>query len=108
MRSREELYKFLGKRESRSTKQVATKVIKTECGIGIQYHSTVVVEYLDSEGIVLNTGGYETNTTKARMNQYLPYNISIKQSNFNWFIKVDDKTIPFEGRKYIIDNKLIR
>ena len=53
------------------------------------YHSTKVVEF-NRDTIVLNSGGYETKTTKDRMNQtaseyMLDY--AVFQFDFDWYVK---------------------
>ena len=45
-----------------------TTVTKTDKVTYVQYHQTVVVEF-NEHVIVLRTGGWNTVTTKARMNQ---------------------------------------
>lgn len=64
----------------------------------VVYHSTAVVSFNDKK-IILNSGGWETNTTKLRMNQtsyqfYLGF--SVYQKNNNWFVTFENETIPFK------------
>ena len=59
-------------------------------------HNTVILEQ-DKNNIILNSGGYETATTKNRINSYLPSRYILRQVNFEWYI-YDGKTekqIPF-------------
>jgi len=44
--------------------------------------------------IVLNTNGWETVTTKARMNQYMP-NGHIYQHKYKWYVKTPDGDVPY-------------
>lgn len=38
--------------------------------------------------LTLSSGGFQTHTTKARLNKYLAdYNLYITQKDFNWFVK---------------------
>ena len=65
----------------------------------IQLHNTTVVTF-DQNFIVLNTGGWKTVTTKARMNQAsnqfnLGYRVS--QNNHEWFVTIGNVSLPFEG-----------
>jgi hypothetical protein len=68
--------------------------------ISVRYHSTVIFT-IDSVGrITLNSGGYRTYTTKARMNEIARLGqdgydsvFTVHQKNFNWFVNGD---IPFE------------
>ena len=71
------------------------------------YHSTKVVEF-NRDTIVLNSGGYETKTTKDRMNQtakeyYLDY--AVFQFDFEWFVKVGNKVYPFEDKMILKSDK---
>ena len=69
-------------------------VVRDDNGYGIRLHNTeVVIHYKDR--IVLNSGGWYSNTTKARMNKYTPFNIC--QKNFKWF--VNDK--PYQDNMII-------
>jgi hypothetical protein len=58
-------------------------VIRNDDGYGIRLHDTeVVIHYKDR--IVLDSGGYKTVTTKARMNEYTPFNVIQKQKV--WYV----------------------
>ena len=58
-------------------------VIRDDDGYGIRLHDTeVVIHYKDR--IVLDSGGYKTVTTKARMNEYTPFNVIQKQKV--WYV----------------------
>ena len=73
------------------------------CGpIAVRYHWTDVVTCSEAENghgdrITLNANGWETATTKKRINQWLPLPWAIWQNDFAWFL-VDVRTgdtIPF-------------
>lgn len=79
----------------------------------VVYHSTAVVSFNDKV-IILNTGGWDTLTTKTRMNQAsnqfrLGYNVY--QKDFEWFVSFKGKVTPFTehtltlNRQYITQNK---
>jgi hypothetical protein len=78
--------------------RVATTVHTNEDGQTVViYHQTPVVKF-DSKHIILNHGGWTTNTTKTRMNQAsnqfrLGYNVF--QKDYSWFVSFKGKTIPF-------------
>jgi hypothetical protein len=75
-----------------------TTVVETPEGhIDITYHSTIIARVMPAFGkVVLETGGFETVTTKRRMNQVLsalspsgePYGPSwgVFQKNYQWFV----------------------
>lgn len=80
--------------------KTATSVSRDEFGIlRVTYHSTPVVTVYPNGRIDLNHGGYMTATTKTRMNQssnQLHLGFNVWQENFEWFIDVDGRTIPFD------------
>jgi hypothetical protein len=49
----------------------------------------------NGDKIILNSGGYRTHTTKARINEFLPSNIRVYQKKYNWYIikDNDDKNV---------------
>ena len=64
----------------------------------IVYHSTAVVQF-NSDKIILNSGGWETATTKSRMNQasnQYGLGLEVYQVNFSWYVDYRGETIPFE------------
>ena len=61
--------------------------------IGIMLHSTYVVKIHQDNTYTLNSGGWQTLTTKDRINQYSPR--YVYQKNFEWFVKINDKSYPF-------------
>ena len=65
----------------------------------IRYHSTDVVTF-SPKRIVLNTGGWFTNTTRTRMNQAAnQFNLgfSVYQKKFRWFVEFNGRTVAFDG-----------
>ena len=68
------------------------------------YHKTAVVKHYikgqyRNDKVILNSGGWETKTTKDRLNAYayensLPYRIY--QKDYTWFVTLDNKCYPFE------------
>jgi hypothetical protein len=53
----------------------------------ITYHSTDVVKF-NSKQIILNTGGWQTHTTKTRMNQasnQFKLGFKVYQKDYDWF-----------------------
>ena len=77
-------------------------VIRDDNGFGIRLHDTeVVIHYKDR--IVLDSGGYKTVTTKARMNDYSTH--TIYQKNHVWYV---DNEIPFEDGITLYNNGTIK
>ncbi len=52
--------------------------------IAVRLHWTEVVRYLPNGDVQLNSGGYRTATTKARINEFSP--ASVYQRDFQWFV----------------------
>ena len=87
--------------------------VRTENGYTIvRYHNTDVVKF-NSDEIVLNTGGWKTNTTKARMNQtsnVYGLGYRVYQIKGTWYVDCLDeengigygKTISFNGDRLTI------
>jgi hypothetical protein len=52
----------------------------------IRFHLTDIVEYKPDGSIMLNSGGFKTFTTKARLNQYLPAGWEIWAERGLWYV----------------------
>lgn len=78
---------------------VATS-IKTENNFTkMFYHNTPVVSF-NSEVIILNTGGWFTNTTKTRMNQasnQFNLGFDVYQKKGVWYVDFRGETLKFVG-----------
>lgn len=57
------------------------------CGsIGIRLHSTYVVRFFQQGTTLLDSGGWQTLTTKKRINRYLPAGVSLAQKGGEWHV----------------------
>ena len=80
-----------------------TSIITLEGMTSIVYHNTPVVQF-NADKIILNSGGWDTRTTKTRMNQasnQYGLGFEVYQVNYSWYVDYRDKcgeweTIPFE------------
>lgn len=74
-------------RQSKRLSGVATTARRLDNGgVAIKYHNTDVVTYGPDGSITVNTGGYRTATTKARINEYLPNGYPrLYQSSGVWY-----------------------
>jgi hypothetical protein len=61
--------------------------------VGIMLHSTYVVKIHSDNTYTLNSGGWQTSTTKDRINHYSPRRIY--QRKFEWFVEINGKEYPF-------------
>jgi succinate dehydrogenase/fumarate reductase flavoprotein subunit len=85
--------------QTKKVSGVATKVSEDGADTIVKYHNTEVVRF-NSKRIVLNTGGYETMTTRRRMNQAsnqfdLGYSVYSKKGDT--LVDFKGVTIPFNG-----------
>lgn len=75
--------------------------IYTEDGFTrVIYHNTAVVKF-NQDKIILDSGGYETNTTKLRMNQtsnQFDLNFQVYQENWIWYVDWKGKTYYFQDK----------
>ncbi len=91
--------------QTKKVSGVATSVSTINGVTSVVYHNTTVVQF-DSKTITLNTGGWQTVTTKARMNQAssqfnLGYGVS--QVKGKWFVDFKGKTIEFTERTLVLE-----
>ena len=63
--------------------------LRTEGGVTIgRYHNTDIIKF-DSTGIILNSGGFRTVTTKKRLNAasiQFGLGFAVYQKNHEWFV----------------------
>lgn len=62
-----------------------------------RYHGTDVIRWNDSV-IILDSGGYQTTTTKRRMNAasiQFGLGFIVFQKDFQWFVSVGDRDLEF-------------
>ena len=68
----------------------------------VTQHSTQVVKFNQDE-IILNTGGWKTNTTKVRMNQTSnQFNLGyqVYQQDHSWHVMYKDEVFDFAHDKF--------
>jgi hypothetical protein len=79
--------------------KTATRVYVDEDGFTcVRYHDTVVIRFNDKE-IILDEGGWFTNTTKLRINQAsAQFNLGcyVCQKDYRWTIHYKDQVIPWQ------------
>lgn len=79
---------YLGKKSDRPLPGRATRLQRrADDMIAVKYHNTDILTYAADESIILNSGGYRTVTTKAKMNEYLPNDKPrVYQNKGVWYI----------------------
>lgn len=67
-------------------------------GNGVQLHDTEIIRFLNDGSIILNSGGYKTMTTKARINELLPQPWNLYQEDGVWYLSNwnDSKVYVFQ------------
>lgn len=64
--------------------------------IGVRYHSTDILKVDPTNIVKLNTGGWDTPTTKDRLNQFLScLGVHIYQKKHVWYIVGDNGTFEY-------------
>lgn len=95
IRSYAEAAKFLATSRQRSTGQRGTVVLRlSPTAIAVRYHNTDVVTYYHPEVgqkvASINTGGWTTDTTLARINEYAPEGVRVMRAEDGKVWVVDD------------------
>lgn len=86
-----------------------TKILRQGLETIIKLYATPVVT-ICPEQVLLNTGGWETQTTKVRMNQAShQYNLGyhVYQKQGHWYAHYNNQTHPFIGNTCILWRTLI-
>lgn len=69
---------FLGSKDSKRISANCQLVrVSVNC-IALRLHNTEIVQYRDNGMILINTGGYDTNTTKRYINGAAPVSVNTK------------------------------
>lgn len=62
----------------------------------VMLHRTEILTFWPNGDIRLDSGGFMTPTTKARMNQFLPPGYRVYQEDWEWYLRYPDGGIrPF-------------
>lgn len=79
---------YLNGRDSKNVRGVrSTKVCKTSDGYALRYHMTDVVTWLDNGEVIISNNGFQTLTTKKRINDAISSVGYVFQKNHEWFFK---------------------
>lgn len=75
----------------------ATTISVYEGKTRVVYHNTTIVSF-DNKTIVLDSSGWQTTTTKRKMNQasfQFALGYQIYQTDFSWYVHYKGMIIPF-------------
>ena len=78
--------------------------------VAVKYHRTNILKISEDNTVTISTGGWETSTTKDRLNQFLGCRgFGIFQKKGVWYIQGNDETVPYEdGMRITSGGTLIR
>lgn len=89
------------KLNGRNTRKIANNTYLERDTVGtdiyVRLHSTRIIAFHDDGTVTYKTGGWHTYTTKDRLNNYGPHNVSVYQDHYDWFIRTrhDGQVYPF-------------
>ena len=96
--------------QTRVVKGVATTIRQDADGTHIRYHQTDVCSIHPDGSVTLRTGGWRTATTRTWMNQaanQFALGFRVYQQDFDWFVRVADKEIPFDDRELRLSAQIL-
>ena len=82
----------------------------TNCSTIVLHRTAIAVYDHNSEAIKLNTGGWQSNTTKSRLNAILRevmFGTRVFQKNFNWFINYNNQTHDFNDGMILCNGEVV-
>lgn len=82
--AREKLGNRDSKKVANNTYLMARRTPEGEYYIALRLHETDIIEFYENDEMAVFTGGWQTVTTKARINEYLPCN-GVFQKHGDWF-----------------------
>lgn len=86
-----------------------TKVLTMPDSVLVKYHDTTIVAF-NEEKIILDTGGYDTATTRRRMNQVsqeFGLGFKIYQRNFRWYVGINGQELPYREQTITLYRKAV-
>lgn len=75
-----------------------TRLVEDGEDVAVVLHNTRIVTFHADGSVTLNSGGYHTSTTKARINSLIGPRLSVKQVAHDWFVidARDGSKVPFK------------
>lgn len=64
--------------------------------VAVRFHATRILTFHPDGSFTVNTGGYQTVTTKQRLNALMPAGYHIHQKAYRWYISTPEGTFPYE------------
>jgi len=91
--------KLIGRCKDRHKVGNHTWLVRRADSIALRLHNTDIVTAFPNGTLRLNTGGWRTVTTKARMNQWLPFG-NVYQKDYEWWLTLN-------GRHYLYHDGVV-
>jgi len=101
IRSYTDADEYLGGKKSRPIGNNTTLNRLDDNHIAVRHFNTNIVIFDSSEILTINTDGYHTNTTFARINALLPPNTSIGRRKGITYITAANGSIPFKDKMMV-------
>jgi len=85
----------------RSFKLQSTTAILAGDRVDIQYHDTIILSFW-SDRFMINSGGWRTMSTKARINEFVPRGFNLSQNRSVWYLN----GLPFYDGMIVIRDRI--
>ena len=82
----------------------------TNCSTVVLHRTAIAVYDHNTQALKLNTGGWQSVTTKSRLNailQEVMYGAGVFQKNFNWFLSYNNQTHNFNDGMILCNGEVI-
>ena len=82
----------------------------TNCSTVVLHRTAIAVYDHNTQALKLNTGGWQSVTTKSRLNAILDqlmYGARVYQKNFNWFLSYANQTHDFNDGMILVNGDVV-
>lgn len=87
--------------ESKKVGNNTYAIRRDQNSIAIRLHNTDILTFSANGSIKLNTGGWETVTTKSRMNEFLPEGYSVFQKSHVWYVDTPKGMVAYRDNMVV-------
>lgn len=103
--SYEAMNNFLGDKSEKKVGHNTTAERIGEFEIGIKYYNTYIIKIDPTDIITVNSGGWDTKTTKERLNHFLSCrNVHITQKKYKWTIHGSNDSLDYVDGMQVFPN----
>ena len=82
----------------------------TDCSTVVLHRTAIAVYDHKNQALKLNTGGWQTNTTKSRLNAILDqvmYGARVYQKAFDWYLSYNNQTVDFWDNMILVNGEVV-